>query len=179
MRRYEKRKIDRMQRMERYSKSDLNGKLIINFLDISHTMRLLYEGKDSQKRILIVLGEVGSITQRELTERLGIKPGSVSEVLAKLENAGLIERTSSTQDRRTVDISLTEEGKKQAAAASARRRQRHEQMFSCLTADEKTTLLTLLEKVNDDWESRYQDIEQKTGETARHYSRIEPAEQED
>ena len=134
---------------------DINGRLIINFRDISHTMRFLYEGKGSQKRILIVLLETGKITQRALTERLGIQPGSASEVIAKLENAGLIRRTVSEEDRRTADISLTEEGKKQAAEAAEQRNRRHEQMFSSLSEDEKVQLLTLLEKINLDWKRCY------------------------
>ena len=88
--------------------SDINRKLIINFRDISHTMRTLYEGRGSQKRVLIVLLETGKITQRALTERLGIQPGSASEVIAKLESAGLLVRTAGEEDRRTADISLTE-----------------------------------------------------------------------
>ena len=72
-------------RLKHYQEADIPKKLIINLRDINHVMRSLYEGKGSQKRILIVLNEVGNITQRELTERLGIQPGSVSEVIAKLE----------------------------------------------------------------------------------------------
>lgn len=148
---------DPAQRLAHYQAADVNGRLIINFRDISHAMRSLYEGKGSQKRILIVLLETGPITQRALTERLGIQPGSASEVLAKLEHAGLILRTASTEDRRTTDISLTEEGRKQAAEASAQRGRRHEQMFSCLSDSEKIQLLTLLETINKDWSSRYQE----------------------
>lgn len=124
-------------------------------------MRSLYEGRGSQNRILIILLETGSITQRALTQRLGIQPGSASEVIAKLENAGLIVRSASADDRRTVDISLTEEGQRQAQEAGIQRNKRHEQMFSCLSQDEKEQLLSLLEKVNQDWETRYQDTESK------------------
>lgn len=145
------------QRMLHYSTEDLNGKLVIRLRDISHTMRFLYEGRGSQKRILIVLLETGEITQRALTERLGIQPGSASEVIAKLEHAGLIVRTSSAEDRRTANISLTDEGKVQAAEAKAQRDRRHEEMFSCLSEEEKGQLLTLLERVNHDWARRYQD----------------------
>lgn len=161
MRRQKDRKMDYTQRMVRYNAADVNGKLIINFRNISHTMRFLYEGKGSQKRILIVLLETGRITQRALTKRLDIQPGSASEVIAKLENAGLIVRTSSTEDRRTTDVSLTEEGKKQAIEISEQRDRRHERMFSCLSETEKMQLLTLLEKVNSDWEQRYQNIAKK------------------
>ncbi|MDE7277740.1 MAG: MarR family transcriptional regulator [Lachnospiraceae bacterium] len=144
------------ERRAHYADADKNHKLIINFRDINHTMRSQYEGRGSQKRILIVLLETGTITQRRLTERLGIQPGSVSEVLAKLEKGGLIVRTESPDDRRTTDIALTEQGKRQAEEALSQRMTRHEEMFSCLTEEEKGTLLTLLEKVNGDWQTRYE-----------------------
>lgn len=148
-------------RRAQYEISDRNGRLIINFRDINRAMRALYEGKESQKRILIVLLETGKITQRVLTRRLGIQPGSASEVLAKLENAGLIVRKVSDEDRRTTDVSLTDEGRKQALEAQALRQERHEQMFSCLSEKEKEELLFLLEKINSDWKKRYGEMVEK------------------
>lgn len=133
----------------------MNEKLIIHFRDISHTMRFLYEGKGSQKRVLIVLRESGTITQKELTEKLGIQSGSASEVIAKLENTGLITRSLNKEDRRTADISLTEEGRRQADEAIHRRQQRHQEMFSILSQEEKMQLLSLLEKIECDWSNRY------------------------
>lgn len=150
-----------------YKDTDINDKLIINLRDISHTMRFLYEGKGSQKRILIVLNEIdGSITQRELTKRLGIQPGSASEVIAKLENEGFVMRLPNETDRRTTDVTLTEAGKAAADQAKGDRDDRHEQMFSCLSETEKDQLLSLLEKVRADWEKRYQD----RCETGHHHS---------
>lgn len=156
-------------REARYHAADLNGKLIINLRDLSHTMRFFYEGKGSQKRILIVLDESGGrITQRELTERLEIQPGSASEVIAKLESAGYIKRSPNETDRRTADIELTETGKVLAAEAREQRLRRHEQMFSCLSDEEKNQLLFLLEKVNASWEKPYQDIEEKRRQCSHH-----------
>lgn len=143
-------------RRAHYNEADINDKLIINLRDLSHTIRSLYEGKGSQKRILIILDEIGSsITQRELTERIGIQPGSASEVITKLEMAGYIRRTPNETDRRTADIELTEIGKASAAEAREQRVRRHEEMFSGLSDNEKNELLLLLEKVNADWENRY------------------------
>lgn len=133
----------------------VDSRLIINLRDISHTMRRLYEGKGSQKRVLMLLREAGTITQRELTARLGIQSGSASEVIAKLEHMGLIARVLSEEDRRTADISLTEEGRRQADEALEHRQQRHEEMFSALSSEEKAQLLSMLEKINVDWERRY------------------------
>ena len=155
MKMHEHKKSHQLHQLERNLAANINDKLIMNLRDISHTMRSLYEGRGSQKRILIILHEVGKITQRALTERLGIQPGSASEVIAKLESAELITRTPSESDRRTADIQLTDKGKELASQAVNQRRRRHEEMFSCLSEDEKTELLTLLEKINTDWEQRY------------------------
>ena len=155
MKMHEHKKSHQLHRLERNLAANINDKLIMNLRDISHTMRSLYEGRGSQKRILIILHEVGKITQRALTERLGIQPGSASEVIAKLESAELITRTPSESDRRTADIQLTDKGRELASQAVNQRRHRHEEMFSCLSKDEKTELLTLLEKINTDWEQRY------------------------
>lgn len=136
---------------------DLDSKLIMNLRDLGHMVRFLFEGKGSQKRILIILHEQGSMTQRELTERLGVQPGSASEVIGKLENAGLIQRTPSSQDRRTADIQLTPIGQIQAKEAAQQRKIRHQEMFCCLSAEEAGTLLMLLEKLNADWDRRYRE----------------------
>lgn len=144
---------------DRYNSLNQNHKLIWNFRDIGHTMRRISEGKGSQKRVLIVLYETGEITQKDLTQWLGIQPGSASEVIAKLESAGLITRTPSGTDRRTADIRLTDAGKEQAKAAREQREQRHDRMFSCLSTEEKDTLLSLLERINADWEQKFEESE--------------------
>lgn len=140
----------------------VDGQLIFRLRDISHVMRALYEGKGSQKRVLIVLEELGgNVTQRELTHRLGIQPGSASEVIAKLETAGCIRRTPSEADRRTVDITLTEKGLALAREAREQRVRRHEEMFACLTPEEKESLLSLLGKICSDWAVRYPEEERR------------------
>lgn len=157
MRDYREKEAHASWRRDRYETAGIDDKLVFNLRDLSHTMRSLYEGKGSQKRILIVLDDMGgSITQQSLTRRLGIQPGSASEVIAKLESSGLITRAPNETDRRTADIKLTQAGKEMAAQARAQRVRRHQQMFSCLSDGEKEELLSLLEKVNRDWEERYQ-----------------------
>ena len=95
------------------------------------------------------------MTQKELTERVGIQPGSASEILSKQETAGLIVRTQNETDRRTTDIRLTEAGGTLALEAAQQRQKRHEAMFACLSEEEQQTLLGLLEKLHDDWEQRF------------------------
>lgn len=147
--------------LKQYETFDMNNKIIRNFWDISQTMHHISEGKGSQKRILMILKENRSMTQRELTEYLGIRPGSASEVIGKLETAGLIFRTPSQTDRRTADICLTSAGEAAAEEAYEMRKQRHEKMFCCLSEEEKRTLLCLLEKINASWKNQYQRDERK------------------
>lgn len=147
---------------EKYNNSDMNNKLIMNLRDIGHTIRFLFEGKGSQRRVLIILYENGSMTQRELTERMHIQSGSASEVIGKLESSGLILRKESKDDRRTTDIELTIEGQRQAEIVAQERQIRHQEMFACLSYVEKESLLTMIEKLNDDWHERYQDHGKRT-----------------
>ena len=116
----------------------------------------------------IILNESETITQRDLTERLGIQPGSASEILAKLEGSGWIVRRQNESDRRTTDISLTDSGKEIAEEALMQRRKRHEEMFSCLSGEEKQELLSLLEKVRCDWKKRYKENEATCKHGHRH-----------
>lgn len=153
----ERKEQDREAGRERYYAADINEKLIINLRDLHHIMHFLNEGKASQKRILTILSKSETITQRDLTQRLGIQPGSASEILFKLESAGWILRTPNEADRRMTDISLTVSGREQAKEVLEQHQKRHEEMFSCLSEEEKRDLLSLLEKVCDNWKVRYRE----------------------
>lgn len=135
--------------------TDENKGLILALRDACHTLHQLYEGKGSQTGVLIALEETGPITQRKLTKLLGIRPGSASEVLTKLEHNGLIRRSPNSADGRTMDISLTEEGQQQSLLARQQRIRRHDEMFSCLSEEEKQELLALLGKLNGAWGERW------------------------
>lgn len=143
-------------RRQRYAAAGINEKLIYNFLNIHCAMRAQYEGRGSRSRVLIVLNGAGPITQKALTERLELQPGTVSGILAPMEALGLIERRANPDDRRTALIVLTEAGRQAAQQAADLRLRRHQEMFSCLSDAEKQALLALLETVNADWMARYQ-----------------------
>ncbi len=131
-----------------YSQKDVDDRILWNLRDLGIKIPNLYGGQDSQRRALILLRFTGNISQREITERLNLKPGSMSEVLTKLENKGLIKRTQSEDDKRTSIISLTEAGIEKADEAYETRSERRVEMFSYLDDIEKNTLLSLLEKIN-------------------------------
>lgn len=131
---------------------DPSADIVSNLWEICHVIQMLSEGRGSQKRVLTVLEKTGTITQAQLTEYLGIQSSSVSEILAKLENAGLVTRVKNSLDQRTIDVSLTPAGIEQAQETIRQQQQRNQEMFSALSPAEKRSLLVLLEKVNADWE---------------------------
>lgn len=102
-----------------------------------------------------ILSLDGPMTQRELTERIDIQPGSASEILKKLEISGLILRTPNETDHRTMDVSLTESGQKKADESEATRQANMSDIFSTLSEDEQSQLLSLMEKLGADWDKRY------------------------
>lgn len=135
-----------------YQNKDVNDKILLNIRDLEQKIHFLYEGKKSQRRVLILLRDTNGITQRELTEMLKIKPASMSEVLSKLTAKGYVSRVPSSIDKRTMVISLTEEGKEIADQAFEYRSLRIVELLSGLDDEEKDVLLSLLEKVNTPWD---------------------------
>ena len=81
-----------------------------------------------------------------------LKPGSLSEILSKLEVNGLIERSRNPKDRRQLTIRLTETGRENARIDQAARIRFREQAFSALTHDEREQLAEMLEKIRVTWE---------------------------
>lgn len=136
---------------EDYDALDTDGKLAAKLRELHHRGRGVMESRGGQGRILGILAREGSMTQRALTEQLGIQPGSASEVIGKLERAGLIERSENTADRRTADIKLTVLGREQAESAPKEK----PALFTALSDEEKAQLLALLEKLDADWKSRF------------------------
>lgn len=148
---------------DKHCGDDINARLAANFRSIGHTLRSMREGRGSQTHILVMLTKNDGLTQSALTEMLGIQPGSASEVLAKLDSAGLITRSVNASDKRTSDIHLTDNGRKKAEEAVMQRHKRQERMFTCLSDSEKQQLLSLLEKLNSAWDEEFPDERKRRG----------------
>lgn len=111
-------------------------------------------GRSGQQHILVKLrANGGHMTQRDLQELCNISSGSLSEVLAKLEYAGLIERTRSEEDRRQLEISLTSEGRRRADQDIEFRKEFEGHCLSCLSDEEQEQLAGLLDRLEEHWKS--------------------------
>lgn len=114
-------------------------------------------GKASQERVLRLLVKQEAMTQKELLEALEVKPGSLSELLGKLEANELIIRKQNEQDKRGVDVCLSEQGKQAAMTQNDERSQQTREMFACLDEEEKDELLQLLDKLLHSWKHQFHD----------------------
>ena len=110
-------------------------------------------GRSGREPILCKLHRAGgSMSQLELGSQFELKAGSLSEILAKIEAAGLIERTRDQRDRRALTVRLTEAGTQEAERAFEAHKAFRDQAFSNLTDEEQDELITLLEKIRNRWE---------------------------
>ncbi len=113
-----------------------------------HTARQMHRisGTDySQQKVMRILNENENVTQKDLLEYLQIKAGSLSELLKKLEDKGLIQKEKNEADRRQTVIRLTEEGEKSISSYSA---VKDDILFAKLNREERMQLRKLLEKMN-------------------------------
>ncbi|MBQ7314080.1 MAG: MarR family transcriptional regulator, partial [Clostridia bacterium] len=62
-------------------------------------------------RMLGLLLDHGEMSQTQIASHLGIRPQSLSEMLAKAESDGVIVRRQSTEDKRQTLVSLTDLGR--------------------------------------------------------------------
>ncbi len=53
---------------------------------------------------------IRSLGMKEIGERLGITPGGVTRIISGLERQGIVTRNISVEDRRNIDVDLTEKG---------------------------------------------------------------------
>lgn len=99
-----------------------------------------------QGRVLSILKIKPDISQKDLGYLLDMRSQSLGELLMKLEKSGYITRTPSEEDRRVMNIHLTELGT--AAAGQAEKRQSDNcRLFDCLSAEEQTNLSDYLKRV--------------------------------
>lgn len=93
----------------------------------------------------------GKLSQRELQEHSHISSAALSEVLSKLECEGLITRSRSDEDRRQMDVALTEEGIAQAIMHKREFEAFESECLSCLSEEERLQLLDMLDRLAEHW----------------------------
>jgi DNA-binding MarR family transcriptional regulator len=113
------------------------GHQIFSEPDITHTKEIIFQirklmqggelySKELSKKYMIsaaqlncllVLQDNGSLPPSQIAKHMMVKSSTVTGVVDRLEQKGLVERIRNSPDRRVITIKLTEEGKKLARNA--------------------------------------------------------------
>jgi DNA-binding MarR family transcriptional regulator len=96
----------------------------------------------------MVLGQAGRLASRQLSGRMDITPGTVSQYVSRLSGRGLLEQTRDTQDRRAWWLTLTEAGQDVYQRAHAGSVRYTTDMLAMLDPDEQRVLHRLLLKAS-------------------------------
>jgi DNA-binding MarR family transcriptional regulator len=99
-----------------------------------------------QGGILMLVDENPGLTQIALARLLRIEPPSLTQALNPLVDAGLVERTRAARDGRAVALRLSRAGRQAVAVVRRETPAQELDAFSGLTAEERRTLLALLDK---------------------------------
>lgn len=100
-----------------------------------------------QANLLLLILQNDGANQRDLAELLDVRPSSMTEMLARLEQSNLVVRKQDEKDQRVMHIFLTEEGKAVAEKIAESKDDVAGSFFSALADDEQEQLLSLINKL--------------------------------
>ena len=133
----------------------MNNELLSIMEKCGHFLYHRRGGKRGQIRILNLLDKSNGVTQKELLQNIPLKSGSMSEMVSKLEAQGFILKERDKEDRRKINIILTPKGKSFLDRQLAINREQEKDLFISLTPEEQQLLIQLLNKLFDDWKSKF------------------------
>lgn len=119
-----------------------------------------------QGRVLSILKMKPEISQKELAYILDMRNQSLGELLKKLERSGYITRTQSEEDKRSMNIQLTDEGMN--AANQLLDSGQMDGLMDCLTDEEQQKLNQILDKLELQLQSRMEDDDDRPRRHHRH-----------
>lgn len=115
----------------------LERELASNDLGISFT----------QYRVLKVLSFCEQISATELARRIDHDAGALTRLLDKMQASGFVQRHACVEDRRAVEISLTDAGRALIKPLRSISERLTDLAFRDLSADERIALMNLLKRV--------------------------------
>jgi DNA-binding MarR family transcriptional regulator len=90
-----------------------------------------------QYRVLVVLSSASDLTGRQLADRLGVHPSTVTRMIDRLARKRLVRRVPGVADRRETALTLTAGGRRLVATVSGRRRREIAAVLTRMTAADR------------------------------------------
>ncbi len=107
------------------------------------------ELRHAQYQVLFELLRAGEMSSGELATVVDVTPASITEMLDRLADAGLVERLRSEHDRRVVRISLTDAGRALCEERHAQIEPLWHEQLSQYTPDELRTAAAVLDSLGE------------------------------
>ena len=101
----------------------------------------------AQLRVLQVVDEKGGTTPKALANQMSVSQATVTALVDKLVARGMVERVSSDQDRRQINVVMTGLGRTTLERAPDALQQRYVRAFEELADWEQAQLVSSLERV--------------------------------
>jgi len=102
-----------------------------------------------QPPMLFTLYHKDGQSQKELAEKIKIKPATITVMLGRMEKSELVTRRQDTEDQRISRVYITEKGKKVCEELKNVFIALNEECFSNFTDDDKVLLRRLLTQMRD------------------------------
>lgn len=125
--------------------------LLDSLLKCGHFLHDQKGKKLGQYRILLFLKNHQQVSQMELQHFLRVQAGSISEILLKMEKAGLVSRCKDSLDKRRILINLTDLGLKKVNELILEYEEENEHLFDCLNDSECVELKDILDRLYEKW----------------------------
>jgi len=100
-----------------------------------------------QMHTLEILGSCGELRMKELAEKMGVTTGSLTVLVDRLVNAGLVERRPNAADRRSIQVGLTPEGVRLFAEHHKLHGQLSQDLSGALSSEELEGFLAALRRL--------------------------------
>ena len=100
-----------------------------------------------QPKILDYLKDHDGVNQKKIADSCHIEPASLTSVLNRMEDKGLIERRTLNGNRRTYHIFMTDEGKRLQKQVSKAFIQLEEETFKGISPEEREHFMDIFSKI--------------------------------
>lgn len=130
---------------------DLNRALVEFFEGMAAWEHQLVEGSGLLLPVmhtLELLGLYGPMRMTDLAHKLSISTGTLTSRIDRMEKEGLVTRIANPQDRRSLLIALTEQGKAHFCTHDEAHLHLTGELTAAFSAQDKQHLLGMLEKMN-------------------------------
>lgn len=107
-----------------------------------------YDLSMTEWRVMAVLARFDGLSAREVADRTAMDKVAVSRALARLQEAGRVDRSTHGNDKRRSVLSLTESGWTMHNEVAPMARAREREWLNKLDADERAWLQRILDKLD-------------------------------